>query len=940
MSKSSGLRLLSWNADGVRGKIHELLDFATRGVSVDIVALCETRLTNHISLPTPGFFCYRQDKHFSGRGQGVALLVRKDLTHSLLSLPKTTNIEAVGIRTYLSGIEHVIISVYQSPNLPLLQTDLDLLLRVAPRVLIAGDFNANHSYWHSSYTNTRGRTLFRHMLNNDYSIHVPDIPTQVNYSAEHNPTNPDLVLCSNIKHISDPLAYIALSSNHYPLFLTIGGLVDRIAKEKYFRYQQTNWKTYRTLLDENIFLTSLTFKTNNEIDLGVNDLQSIISKARDSSVPLGTHSCDMSTLPSPIRRLIRYKNYLRRVDHSLPKGHHKTYIRQTINNICNLIKTNIRKHLDDMWNKKLSRVDNPSSDVWKLCKTIKPKACEIPPLKCPDGCLTTNVAQQCDALAAAFYENMSLTLNLPSDDLNSNIQESLAKINDHHIAELQHPVRPAEIRETLSCLKTRKSAGDDGIHNLLLKNLSQKAVVYLTKILNGCLYLGYFPSSWKTAKVIALKKPGKDGTLPINYRPISLLPSLAKLFEKLIYTRLQSVSKSRLINEQFGFRPSHSTTQQLARVSEHISHHLNLNESTGMFLLDIEKAFDTVWHAGLLHKLVKLELPISMVKLIQSYLRNRKFMVHIGNVKSSIQTVPAGVPQGSILGPYLFLLFLNDIPIQPRTHLACFADDTASYSSSSDLDLIVGRLQFSVDLLHSYFTKWKLKLNETKTEAIIFTRHRSVPKTTLKIGGHCIPWNKSVRYLGITMDNKLNWSKHIAHLRIKGAQALGALSPILNRKSNLSSDTKLKIYTTLVRPCITYACPVWSNTCLTNYQILQTIQNKALKIAYNTSFKTNLINLHKNISYPLIISFILKLSRKFFTRNKEHNSNPLISNICITQISDIKYIDRYGTYRLPHHYLLFPPLGPAGNVNHSSAHAHDQSYDTRRSGDAPSVTHT
>lgn len=149
-----------------------------------------------------------------------------------------------------------------------------------------------------------------------------------------------------------------------------------------------------------------------------------------------------------------------------------------------------------------------------------------------------------------------------------------------------------------------------------------------------------------------------------------------------------------------------------------------MKQSTGMFLLDIEKAFDTVWHDGLLHKLLKSDIPINLVR----YLSHRNFRVHIDNESSNLFNIQAGVPQGSVLGPILFLVYLNDIPKQPRTHLACFADDTASYSSSNNEDLIISRLQISIDVLSDYFRKWELKLNEAKTEALMLYRKRKPPE--------------------------------------------------------------------------------------------------------------------------------------------------------------------------------------------------------------------
>lgn len=292
------------------------------------------------------------------------------------------------------------------------------------------------------------------------------------------------------------------------------------------------------------------------------------------------------------------------------------------------------------------------------------------------------------------------------------------------------------------------------------------------------------------------------------------------------------------------------------------------------------------------------------MKLIQSYLTNRSFQVHINNCLSSLKSVPAGVPQGSILGPYLFLIFLNDIPKQTRTSIACFADDTASFTSSQDIDLIIGRLQLSIELLLSYFLKWKLKINTTKTEAILFTRHRFLPTRTLHIDGFNIPWSHSVKYLGLVLDKKLNWSENTDKLRIKGTKALNSLSLVLNRRSCLSSKTKLNIYSTLVRPCLTYACPVWSSTCPTNLNKLQVVQNKALKYSYNTPLYTNLTKLHLDIDLPSIYSYIYKVSKKFYLYSIPKNKNILVQNICKSRKTDLTYIDKYNRYKLPHHLFL------------------------------------
>lgn len=186
----------------------------------------------------------------------------------------------------------------------------------------------------------------------------------------------------------------------------------------------------------------------------------------------------------------------------------------------------------------------------------------------------------------------------------------------------------------------------------------------------------------------------------------------------------------------------------------------------------------------------------------------------------------------------------------------------------------------------------------------MFSKSRSLPSRSLKVEGYEIPWSHSVKYLGIMLDRKLNWSVNTLSLRLKGIKALNVLYPILNRRACLSSKTKLNIYRTLVRPCITYACPVWSSTCPTNIKMLQVVQNKALKYAFNTYFRTNLQKLHIQIKFPTIYEYIFKLSKKFYLLKNQHSKNKYINNIGKTRKKNLPFIDKYNRYKLPHHLFL------------------------------------
>jgi hypothetical protein len=268
---------------------------------------------------------------------------------------------------------------------------------------------------------------------------------------------------------------------------------------------------------------------------------------------------------------------------------------------------------------------------------------------------------------------------------------------------------PDEVQDVIRGLKVSKAPGPNGIPNRSLKHLPQRAVSLLALIFNAILLAHHFPTIWKHARVISILKLGKDPALPSAYRPISLLDTIGKIFEKILQARiLHEESKRGLLrDEQFRFRPRHSTSLQLARLFEIITRNFVEKRLTGAVFLDVAKAFDTVCIDGLLYKLTLQNFPSYIVHTISSYLKDRTFEVSYQMATSSRRIMRAGVAQGGLISPVLFSLYVNDMP-SPSHHveLALYADDTATMATSRKPTLLVSYLEAYINDLQRWLTEW------------------------------------------------------------------------------------------------------------------------------------------------------------------------------------------------------------------------------------------
>lgn len=894
------LNLLYWNCNSIssKDKISELELLATEN-KLDIICLAETKLSTRHSLKITGFTVYRKDRDRAGGG--VAIAVNNQLEHNSIVIPTLRKLEAVAVEVHSHNHKMTLVSTYNPPQGQLDLRDINSLLHSNNKIIIMGDLNAKHTTWNCSTNNRNGITLLQHALANNYVIAAPAEPTYYPSRPNAKPSILDIALLKNISNVSEFKSLPILPSDHNPVIFSLNHNMTQLTPITTRNYKQANWKAFRDELDKHIPIAPV-FRRSQDIDNFAEHLVQSINRATDVAIPLNQQKIVRRELPLIIKAKIKLRN---RIRHQWQKQRDNNTL-HSLRILTTHIKREINKWRNDEWNLFLSTLrptDNCS--LWRTSKYFKRRFSSIPPLDTPNGPAYTD-----DDKANTLADNFE-RIHKQNDHLSSRYHET--KVNKTLDTFLESPrpqpadcqlTTPREIVQIIRQRNNKKSPGEDQIPNIVLKNLSKKCIIALTIFINHILMTSHFPQVWKTAKVLAFPKPGKYQGNVSSYRPISLLSNISKIIEKVILIRLNNhITENKiLIQEQFGFRQHHSTTAQLSRLTEHITKKFNVNQHTGMLLLDIEKAFDTVWHNGLICKMIGYNFPKYLIHLTKSYLTDRTFFVSIKNKTSSKRPIAAGVPQGSLLGPTLFSLYINDIPRILNVLISIFADDTAIYTSSYRPGAIQRRLQVAINQLRRYFHKWKIKVNDAKTSAIFFTKRRPAVKPEVVINGRPLEWSRLIKYLGVYLDPQLTFTQHVNHKIQQAYAAMSLLYPLLNKNSKLCKTNKRLLYTMIIRPILTYAAPVWSSTCKSNFKKLQVVQNKCIRMIGNIPRFTRIPVIHNIFKLPLIFDFVFKLADKFYQSCAKNTTNSLIHNLGQYTILSLPF-KRY-KHKLPKHILL------------------------------------
>lgn len=886
------IRILNWNCNSIRNKIFELYSFMLKS-NIKVACLTETKLRTDIKIPKHKD--YRMVRLDNDGGDsphgGVAIIIHKSLGFEVLPHPGLETIECFGVM--LTGLGRGNLKIFTAyhtgttsqQNLQAFRRDIRKLTGMNG-ALILGDFNCRHPFWRCMGQNAPGRILYNEWCMGEFEIHYPQSPTHYP-GGNRTPSTLDLMLSTADTGLEPLQVGDDLGSDHRPVIATM--VCDHMTDtnfDTYLDFNKADWLRYRGHLDLQIDLNAFKLsKTSsiNQIDQCIALLTTIINEATRLSVPRRKKRRQPSLATRSIIELVHRRRIVRR---RLQRSGDQA-LRDEFNSLNERIEYLFQAENNKQFQKHIKSFkpgDNNNKKLWGISRILKGRYRPLPILDVNNQRLMSD-REKAEAFADVFEKNHETTAydSVPTD-LEVRVLNCLSQLDEDQAAfDPNSFVKPKDLNAIIRQLSSVKAPGNDSIRNIMIKNCSRKCIVALVYIFNACLAKSYFPDKWKEATMIPILKPGKPSNSSKSYRPISLLPCISKLFERIVLNLMvQHIEANNTIpDHQFGFRSGHSTTHQVKRITNIIRTGFSQGNGTGIVLLDLQCAFDSVWHNGLTLKLFDMGFPTPIIKLIRSFLKDRSFTVKVGQHTSTQKSMIAGVPQGAVLSPILFNIFMADLPPFRNCNTAQFADDVALISSNRRAASVRKGLNDAVKEFSKYARLWRLKLNPTKTEATFFTRRRTArafPRRPINVQGHEINWSNKCKYLGVILDQKLLFRDHIDYAVEKSGKCIKMLYSLLNRNSRLHQRNKTLTYKVIIRPIFLYALPVWCDCALTHRKRLQIFQNKILKMCLGLPWRYPTEDLHKDAEMELVQQFIDKVNLQFKSRCGS-SSNPLISTL-------------------------------------------------------------
>jgi ribonuclease HI len=842
----SPITIVHWNAEGVTNKKTELEQYLHQH-NINICCLQETHLQEGKPFKIRGYQVFRSDRQGRRKG-GVATLVRN-------------NINASESRRYMDEAEYIEVKVtlrdstfnivnYYCPDDKMLS--LDTLNVPDSGYLIVGDFNSQSQSWGYNTMDRRGEEV--ETWQDEHHLILINDPTDTPtfYSRRwHSTTTPDLALCTEDVHkkISRTVESQLGGSDHRPVLLTITGRTEvDPPQHARWNYKKAQWGLFSIRSNE---LTKHIAVDGRNINNVVKEFNNNIVRAAKEAIPRGVR-----------------KNYTPYWTAELQKAHDElTQAREEAEanaNQDNNIKLQEKKatflkiKLESKrrsWREKTTSLcmERDTTKLWKLTKALNEEGAKGQKITLVEDGETLTGKKAGNLFASAYAKESSI--NVPAERKKEIRREEEQRSHDTNVHNsMKKDITLEELKKALKKLKKKKSPGPDDITNEMLQHLGNVALNKLLDIFNLSWRQGQVPQCWKEARMIPVLKKGKNKSKSLSYRPISLTSCVCKAMERILNQRLQWYleEESIILPEQAGFRSYRCTEDQTTHLAQVIEDAFQAQKVVLAVFIDLQKAFDKVWKDGLLVKLKRSGISGNMYKWVRSYLHNRRARVLVDGRYSRKVLLRHGVPQGGVLSPTMFVLFINDlVPELPKgVHAALYADDLVLWCTEEYTTTATHRMQLALDKVSAWANDWCVSINREKTTATLFSLSTKAIAGRLTIGGTPLTFEDQQTYLGVTFDRRQTWKQHILTAEAKARRKLNIMRKLAGTQWGATEKILKTVYQGSVRPHLEYGSSSFMTAAKTHLQTLDKVQNQALRIITGAMKTTPIEKMEKITGIP------------------------------------------------------------------------------------------
>lgn len=857
------------------------------------------------SLPEYKVVHQPRKKQNRANGGGVCIFVHDSLKfkkHRQLSV-NDSDCEILSIEIINKKSRNIIISsIYRQPSgnvkkfkqhLKNHLTDNKLKCKT---IYLAGDFNLNLLH-HDTNKHVKNfvNTLLQHNL-------IPTInrPTRI---TKKTVTLIDNIITNDFSNISTGVIKSDVS-DHFPNYLICEKEIDTSSTVTKIIKRSINKTTikkfYKTLSASNWELVT----NNDSPEHSYNVFIEIFSRAYNKVFPKKECILKPKTLKSPwmTESLLKSSKRKQKLYEKFLKK--KTYANEKKYKAYTKLFERIKKQLKrNYYDEIMEKAEGNSKKTWNIIKEIIDKSKSITNNLPKQLNYKNEIISEKSKIAESFNDFFScIGKNLASKIPNSK-RNLMSYLKNADKIMKNNSLTPDELDKAFNTLQSNKSPGIDEISVNVVKEIYETIKPVLLHIFNLSITKGIFPSQLKTAKVTPIFKAG-DPSDPGNYRPISVLPCFSKILERIMYNRLYEylVQNNILYKKQFGFQKKHSTEHALMELISEITNSFENNECTIGVFIDLSKAFDTVDHDILISKLENYGVTGTNLSWFKHYLTDRKQCVTYDEFLTETKRITCGVPQGSILGPLLFLIYINDLHKTSRLlDFILFADDTNLFYSHKDIKTLFQIVNNELELISDWFIANKLSLNVKKTKYIFFCKNSKLDNLplklpALKVNNVDVKRVADTNFLGIIINETLNWNTHIKIIENKISKNIGVL---YKAKQYLNINSLKKIYFAFINSYLNYCNIVWASTYKSKLKKIYNKQKHACRIIFGENKYTSISHRLKEICALNIYQLNIYQTLTFMHRVKNSNCPSLFLN----QFKNVnhKYHTRYSenAFKIP-----------------------------------------